>query len=255
MTYRPVAAQTSGRSAMLYSMRTGDLASSSRRVTASTAVPIVLALIALGLGAAHVAFRVLDRLSPDVEFFGILRGLFDLDYESNIPSWYSTALWVAAVVLAIRLGWHIRQERVYWYAIAAVSALLSLDESASLHERLEVAFGSVVTEELPGQLHFIHPWTIAAGLVALLVGLFLLRFVLRLPRHAMIAIILGGAAFVTGSLVAENVTGAVRNHDIPSTFEGIYLVLTLVEELLEMFGVILFIHALLWVGESEGIAA
>lgn len=64
----------------------------------------------------------------------------DLDAEGNIPTWVSSAKLLAIAVLAY-LAWQREQEdpslkyRGLWLGVALLFAAMSLDETASLHER------------------------------------------------------------------------------------------------------------------------
>lgn len=70
----------------------------------------------------------------------------NLDGEGNVPTWYSSAKLLAIAALAV-VAWHAEGEerraglsppphRRLWLAIGGLFAALSLDETASLHERL-----------------------------------------------------------------------------------------------------------------------
>jgi hypothetical protein len=89
------------------------------------------------------------------------------------------ALLLAAAFLAAlarRVG---DRDARHWAALAAVLSLLSVDEAASLHERLGGPAAEVLGDALGGALHF--AWVVPGVVLALVVGLAFLRFVLRLP--------------------------------------------------------------------------
>lgn len=93
-----------------------------RRVAAVNGAAIVLLGI---LGVLHIVFE--PRL-----------GVFDLDGERNVPSAYSAGLWASIALIAVLLG---RVEQAptarIWQTLSVPLLLVSADEFAEIHERLE----------------------------------------------------------------------------------------------------------------------
>jgi len=157
------------------------------------------------------------------------RQLFDVDEENNLPTWFSGALLAVAagcVWLCARQKRE-KQDRwvVHWYILAFGFLLLSLDEVAGLHESL-----NSMTDA---------SWVIPGGIGALLVGLSFVPFLLNLPGRTRNFFIVAGGLYVGGAVGVE-IVGAPMDGD-----SMIYNLTTLAEEGLEMYGVILFIGALL----------
>src|SRR5919202_4963279 len=65
---------------------------------------------------------------------------FSLDREENVPSWFSSALLLSAAALLalVALDARARRDRWgrHWGGLALVYTLLSLDETAEIHERV-----------------------------------------------------------------------------------------------------------------------
>ena len=188
--------------------------------------PLSLLAAVLMLLSPLLRFGAAGLRRAGLDVGGELPTLFDLNSENNVPTWFSVALWlllVAAAVLAAALD---AERRPGLLGLAAVAALMSLDEAAALHERLNgvgdaLSFAPRFAWVLPGSL-------LAAGLV-----LGLARTVLQLPPLARRGLVLGGAVFVLGAIVVETLSGLVLDR----AGDGVvYALVTTVEEGLEMAG-------------------
>jgi hypothetical protein len=163
--------------------------------------------------------------------------------EGNLPTWYSSAALLfcgALLALIARKSreWGAPHGRA-WAVLAVVFLLLSLDEAASLHERM-----SGPTRQYVGNLF--NAWVIPASVLLVLGGLAALRFVLGLPRRTRHLVVLGGVMFVGGAVGLEAVAGVIRTvYPYDATFEVTLMALATAEELLEMLGVVVFAYALL----------
>ncbi len=216
--------------------------------------PTRLLLIALMLCAAYVAAQRLNPygLEPGrSEATRILFRLFDLDGEKNIPTWYTSLLWAIAAGLALvaaRRGFS--QDAVLrwsWTLLGCVFLLLSLDEVASLHERLLGLAGAAAQQALGLADSFYYDWAAMGLILVVLVAALFVPFLLRIPRDVAARLILAGGVFLSGSLAIETVGSSYEAGWISSTelFRISWHRLIFLEELLEMIGAILAIHALL----------
>lgn len=169
--------------------------------------------------------------------------LFTLDAESNLPTWFSSALLLAAALLLWLLGRQGATEggqrvRGYWYGLATIFTFLSIDETAQMHESLTERLRAVVPTE--GALYY--GWVIPAALFVMVVGLVYLRFLRLLPSRTAGLMALAGALYVGGAVGMEMVgawldfTGRFRIGSLG------YTLVTMMEETLEMAGVILFVY-------------
>lgn len=83
------------------------------------------------LATAHV----IDRLTIDAD-------LLRLDLEANLPTWFSSLQFGLAGVASLLLGGSRAPERRLWTAVGVLMLLLSLDELATLHERISAQIGA-----------------------------------------------------------------------------------------------------------------
>lgn len=172
--------------------------------------------------------------------FGLV-AMFDFSIERNVPTLYSSfslaaaglLLWLIAVSHR-RAGDPWRQ----WAGLALIFLFLSLDEVASIHERLIDPVRA--TLHTSGILYF--AWIIPYGLALIVLGGTYLKFLLRLPRETMKMFLMSFVLYVSGAVGFEMLGGMLfETHGN----DFLYAVCYTLEELLEMVGVVVFIYALL----------
>ena len=195
-------------------------------------------------GAGIVAAKMLYR--PD-GVYG-LYALLDLNGDSSVPTWYAAfTLLLCAGLLALH-GHYSRQRgdanAFHWRLLALVFALMSVDEVARIHEVVGSFLGAQIKPavgELNGFFHF--DWVAAGMAFTLVVALFYIPFLLRLPRRVAGRLMLAGAVFVGGALVVEIFNARTQYLlDVHSVY---YQMGTVVEECLEMLGIAIFADVLI----------
>lgn len=195
-----------------------------RLITLLSVIAGVLLLIHIGLTVYHYTISDLPWL---------VRQLFDVDEENNIPTWYSSIGLLIASGFTLLLGYQKKAEKDkwarYWVFLGYSFLLLSLDEMAGLHESL-----NSVTDA---------SWAVYAIVPVLALAVAYLRFLFALPTPTAVLIMFSGALFVGGAIGVELYTEPYLYNDELNTLA--YNLWTPVEEGLEMFGVILYLHALL----------
>ncbi|WP_104182340.1 hypothetical protein [Arthrobacter sp. B0490] len=184
------------------------------------------------------------RATPEPRWgFVFLSDFFNLDREVNIPTWFTAALWLAVAAMAAVLALRASSHRRSWWLFSLVSLVFSIDESTSLHERLNPA-GAVLAQRFDIGLRF--AWVIPGSVIALVLVLLLLRLVLSLPVKARIGVIIAGCLFLGGALVGEIFSDLSLQGtsllEVPNS--PTYIAFNAVEELLEMAGVALCLASL-----------
>jgi hypothetical protein len=169
--------------------------------------------------------------------------LFYVDYESNVPTWYSSvAILMAAGLLAVIAFGRQAQRASYrhhWTALCITFLFLSADEIAMVHElpieSLRETFGAT------GVWHY--TWVIPGMVVVGVVGLAYLRFLLALPARTRNLFVLAAAVYVGGAIGVEMLSAyqASRHGQENLTYS---LIIT-VEEFMEMTGIVIFNQALI----------
>src|ERR671938_701566 len=206
------------------------------RVLLAVFVP---AIVLLNVANAIAVFLYHHRHHHGGRFFQE----FSLDREANVPSWFSSALLLtAAAMLALvaldALGRKARWGR-HWAGLSVVFVVLSLDETAEIHERI----GSWLRAHLSlhGPLHYAGVIPMLA--LALFVGIAYVQFLVALPASTRLGILVSAAIYVSGAAGIEAISGWwAEGHGSKST--GL-LVLSTFEENLEMIGTTLFILVVL----------
>jgi hypothetical protein len=188
---------------------------------------------ALGLGAELV--HHLFTRSPLVG----VAPLFSLSEEGNVPTWYSSALLLACglvlMLIAAAATEARARHRVHWWGLAIAFSYISLDETVTLHERLN--------DLLPLGGIFYFSWVIPVGVALLIMALAYLPFLRGLPARTRRQFLVAGAVYVGGALFTELPLGywTVRAGED----NLIYNLIDFVEETLELTGATLFLLSLL----------
>jgi hypothetical protein len=199
----------------------------------------VPAIVLLNIANAIAVFLYHHRHHHGGRFFNE----FSLDREANVPSWLSSALLLtAAALLALvaldALASKSRWGR-HWAGLSVVYVVLSLDETSEIHERI----GSWLRAHLNLHGPFHYAGVIPALALAILVGITYIRFLRALPRDTLLGILLSAAIYIGGAAGVEAASGWwAEGHGSRSTA---LLLVSTVEENLEMIGTLLFILVVL----------
>jgi len=193
----------------------------------------------LGIAAALV------RRAPWFGAFpgnGTFSDLFQLDRESNAPTWFSSSLLLLCsglcAVIALLKSDSGDRWRPHWAALVPIFVYLSIDEAVEIHENLIWVLRPL--REVSGLLYY--PWVVA-GIA--FVAVFLLayaRFFAHLPRRTKVRFLMAGAMYVGGGLGLEMVGGA---YIAAFGGRGLSPVILHAEESLEMLGAAIFAYALI----------
>jgi len=191
----------------------------------------VLLVVALAFLAFHMALSLYHYQVEELPW--LVFQLFDLDQENNLPTWYgafllsgsSALLWIIAHTKSAEGE---RWSR-HWYVLALGFLLLSLDEVAGIHETLNSMIDLT--------------WAVPGGIAALAIGLAFIPFLLDLPASTALRFVLAGVVYLLGAAALEIVGNSMVVNGFEDTLK--YEMYVIVEEGLEMIGVILFIHTLL----------
>jgi amino acid transporter len=222
------------------------------RLDASEALPAIAVLTPRALLAVFVPAIVLLNVANAIAVFlyhhrhhhgGRFFQEFSLDHEANVPSWFSSALLLTAAALLALVALDALASKArwgrHWAGLSVVFVVLSLDETAEIHERI----GSWLRAHLHlhGPLHYAG--VIPALALALFVGITYVRFLRALPRATLLGILVAAAIYITGAAGVEAASGWwAEGHGSGSTA---LLLVSTVEENLEMVGTLFFILVVL----------
>jgi len=191
---------------------------------------------------------VVTKINFGQETLRMLVLLFDFDTEVNIPSLYSSfALVISSILLMIIAINHRRKgsTQLYWFGLSLIFLFLSVDEIASVHERISLLIGQI----LDTSGIFYYAWTIPYGLALVVFVAIYTKFLIDLPRRIMFLFVFSGVTYVSGAIGFEMLGG--RHAELYGEANLIFCIYYTCEEFLEMLGIAFFIHALLSYMASE----
>ncbi|MER5257064.1 MULTISPECIES: hypothetical protein [unclassified Streptomyces] len=206
------------------------------RLAGETARPAPHRVLGFAAGAtvallvADLATRAYNHYDP----IPSVRRLVNVDVEANLATWWNSTLLLAvagmALIAALLTGRGARPGRLSWLGLAAATALLSIDETISLHERLgevgrswkEWAGGSLPT----------HAWVLPGAVLAAAGTLCAVLWARKLPRDLRYGLLGALAVYLGGALLTEGFNGWAHAND----HSTVLMLGTIVEEGLEMSG-------------------
>ncbi|MBZ0308985.1 MAG: hypothetical protein K8I82_23170, partial [Anaerolineae bacterium] len=162
--------------------------------------------------------------------------------EESIPTWYAVVLLLVCAVLLFIIARAKRHsnERYSgrWFVLGLIVLYLSIDEGAAIHE----IFSTPVEELLQptGYLSFGWIWIGVPLLIVFVLAY--LKFFWHLPAQTRRLFLLAGILYVTGAVVIESISANQWYLDGDASLT--YSTISMIEELFEMLGVVVFIYAL-----------
>ena len=205
---------------------------------------------------AHLSFQWIRYGLGLPEFYGLVR-LFDMGVEANLPTFFSS-FQLLVVSMLLTVVWLAMRQRGdsyarHWLFLALIFFLLAADEMAEIHEM------SIrpIRELAPGLVTglFFWAWVIPAGVLVVVVSLSYARFVFSyLPPDMRKATVIGAAIFVGGAIGVEMPEAMfAEKHGLDNLT---YQMFVLVEETMEMAGILIFLSGLLrFMGEHVGVVS
>ena len=200
-----------------------------------------LSMFAIILIVIHTVILCIYYYIGDPDQFDFVQ-MFDLDMEANIPTLFSSLLFMLNAFLFYILS---RKEtnnknkyNYYWLGLSALFAFLSFDESAKIHENI-----GDLTERFVDATGFLHyPWVLSYSLLVVFLGIVYFRFFWSMERKLFYRFVLAAVIFLTGALGFE-LLGA-QESSLYGTDSPLYSLYYTIEESLEMFGLIYLVSIL-----------
>ena len=168
---------------------------------------------------------------------------FDLGYEPSIPAYYSAFLMLVCSGLLWVIYQYERKHELpfnrFWLFLSATFFLLSLDEAVMFHEMADGALQKWFN--LTGIFYL--AWVIPAMAFVAVFFLVSLPFLFQLEARTRNLFLLAGAVFVGGAIGMEMVVAPIVEVEGFSSIKHSFI--QTIEEAMEMFGVLIFMYALL----------
>lgn len=198
---------------------------------------VIAAIVGINLVFESVRFE-----TGHANLLGLLP-LMSVNGDTNIPTWFSSfELLIAAVLLwavsrAEKQAGYARAAK--WRAMGVVFLLMSIDETAAMHERLDHV-GKMFARWINWPTYL---WLMVGIFIVAAFCVYFARFTLNLPSRLRMRCLVSAVVFISGAIFMEAFNGYYeKKFGISWTSEN----LTILEETLEMAGVLLFIDTLLW---------
>jgi hypothetical protein len=180
---------------------------------------------------------------PDFRLGHYFSKVFNVNYEANVPSFYSffTLLFSSLLLGAIAHAKNLESCRYknHWKILSFIFLSLFLDEALELHEQLMGPTGKLIN----ATGFFYYSWILPVGF---LVAIFLLsysKFLFHLPLSTRKFFVAACALYIGGAIGMEMPGGYLAS--TMGTKSVPYLIVMTIEESLEMLGIVVFIHALM----------
>ena len=165
-----------------------------------------------------------------------------MDTEISITTYFSSLILLIISVMLYSISKVIcRKSKAclrHWRYLSIIFLYLSIDESASIHEKLIIPLRRAF--DLTGVLYF--SWVIVGFIVIIIMALFYAKFLYELPLKTRITFICAAGAYIGGALGFELIGGYYASNFSGSNF--VYGVITTIEETLELTGLLIFMSAL-----------
>jgi len=169
--------------------------------------------------------------------------MFGLGGEANLPATFSGGLLLFSAMLLGTIALERRRSSApfaqHWTLLAWIFLYLGLDELASIHDHITVPLRRLLDSD--GFFYYVWVIPYIAGVTALLLGS--IRFLAHLAGSTRHLFFVAGTLYIGGALGMELLEGFYVSQMGSETF--LDTVLVTVEELMEMLGAVVFIHALL----------
>jgi hypothetical protein len=199
--------------------------------------------VLLGIVLLLTAISILGQVYKfTIGYDRYIVSMFDLDSEKNFPTWYATISLFFCSFLLVVIGFVKKhsddQFYINWITLSILFLVLSLDENVQLHEQTITPLRSLFNSS--GIFYF--AWVIPACFILIFLLLYFLKFLKNLPVKTRTLFIFAGTIFIIGSIGGELVGGYYQSMYQEKNMA--YAVITNIEELFEMLGVLTFIYAL-----------
>ncbi|MGD1919945.1 MAG: hypothetical protein ACFCAD_14280 [Pleurocapsa sp.] len=204
---------------------------------------IIFFLIVLNLiERIYISWFNINHESQIVSYY------FNFDQEFNLPSLYSAlalgfSSYLLSIIAVIKKGTKSSYAR-YWKTLAFIFLYLGIDEACSIHELLN----PIVRKATNAQGFFYFAWVIPAFFLLAIFLLIFRKFIFHLPIQTRTLFVLAGFIYVGGALGMELIGGYIADN---LGYNRIYGIVSSIEEILEMLGIVIFIYGLLTYIQSQ----
>jgi hypothetical protein len=207
------------------------------RAVVAVLAAMVAALTVLSVAAVVYKYEI--EPGPHREMMRIA----NLDEEGGLQAWYQSSTLLLCGVLMFLIALVRRRDGAayvrHWAILGVVFACLAVDEAAKLHE-LTI---SPLQDRLDAGGVLYYTWIVPAALILLVLGASYLGFLRNLAPRTRALFLTAAALYIGGAMGFEAVNGLYVDQHGNDTL--VYALLTNLEEVLEMTGVLVLLSALM----------
>lgn len=199
----------------------------------------IFLVVSLIMVVGHIGGRI------SYHYFGRTFGFyfFDLNREDSIPTFVASMQIFVCSVLLFVIARLVRMNKQpgfwYWVGLAVMFLYIAVDETVRIHEKLGGPLRRIYD---PAALYDMV-WLVPYVTFVIIIGLIYLKFVLNLPRKTKLLFILSGLIYLAGAVAFEYISG--RQDALYGIGDFGYQAFIVLEEGLELMGIVLFLYALL----------
>jgi len=196
-----------------------------------------LVLVTVILVGLNIISELLGNPSWQIE------RLIKLDYEVNLPTWFSSMVLAIAAYFAYKCSLAVKTIKAgkrMWQLLSLGLLGMSCDETAQIHEKL----GNIINKYFFHQKRFSSAWVVFLGpfiLTAMFIFAFKMKRYLKGSRRAVKYLLLGFFLYIAGAFLLDMTINFLSSENV----KRFYLIESISEETCEMFGTILFIKGLI----------
>lgn len=193
---------------------------------------------------AHVTLKYIsvEVYKEQHGFLFELSNRFDMNDEMSMPQWLTQTLFLglaAAAFLAMRLT-RKQSGRYLWGLIGAGGLLLSLDDSATLHEFiLQTLHNTFFLDTSP--TIFKNAWLILLPIIAVGLLVLFVKMVQIFPRRTTMLLVAGSIVYIVGAVLVDSFANALPPRDFAN--QGL---LSALEGGLQLLGQSIVLYAVAW---------
>ena len=166
--------------------------------------------------------------------------ILNMDKEFNLPTLFAVSLFIVSSFLLKRISFLKGKESSSdWVLLSKIFLFLAFDEAFQIHEIFI----------LPNLRPYIHPslastWVIPYGLILIAIAWRFKYFLMRVSRDTCLRLVRSGLVYVLGAIGMEMVGSFAVRSELIRLHSLQYGIITGIEELLELIGLILLINTL-----------
>lgn len=157
--------------------------------------------VALTLVIAHLAVDLAAVRGTPWHPVRLTR-LFSLDLEAGVGTWWAAVQLALAATAAWGAGTTTESDRRWWWSLAILLGLASVEEVVGLHEQLSQM---IVAGPLQSSLRY--TWVVVGGPMALILAALFTRFLFRQDGVVRRELVAGSVVYVLGVLGVEVLGG------------------------------------------------